>query len=189
MFLVVGLGNPSKEYAFNRHNVGFMAADICARRFCFGDFKYKHHGLLAEGVIGNEKTLILKPQTYMNLSGQSVASVVQFYKIHPEKIIVFHDDLDLSPLTVRVKQGGGTGGHNGLKSLDSAIGPMYWRVRIGIGHPGDKTKVSNYVLSDFPKKERVTLNILLDKLIEYLPTLMVGDRNAYCLKIGEKNGV
>ncbi len=189
MFLVVGLGNPSKEYAFNRHNVGFMAADKCVRRFSFDDFKKKHQGLLSEGTINNEKVLLLKPQTYMNLSGQSVGAVTQFYKISPDHVIVFHDDLDLKPLDVRVKQGGSSGGHNGLKSIDSAIGNMYWRVRVGIGRPVSKEMVSDYVLSNFSKQELIDLDILLDKLIENLPLLMSNNINDYREKIGVKNGV
>ena len=185
MFLVVGLGNPSKEYAFNRHNVGFMAADTCARRFPFNDFKSKHQGLLAEGEINGQKTLLLKPQTYMNLSGQSVGAVARFYKIAPENIIVFHDDLDLKPLDVRIKQGGSPGGQNGLKSIDAAIGNMYWRIRVGIGHPGDKAMVADYVLSNFSKQELNALDELLDKLVSHLPILMAGDATAYRTKIGE----
>lgn len=185
MILVVGLGNPSKEYAFNRHNVGFMAADTCARRFPFNDFKSKHQGLLAEGEINGQKTLLLKPQTYMNLSGQSVGAVARFYKIAPENIIVFHDDLDLKPLDVRIKQGGSPGGHNGLKSIDAAIGNMYWRIRVGIGHPGDKAMVADYVLSNFSKQELNALDELLDKLVSHLPILMAGDATAYRTKIGE----
>ncbi len=185
MFLVVGLGNPSKEYAFTRHNVGFMAADLCARRFPFDDFKSKHQGLLAEGQISTEKVLLLKPQTYMNLSGQSVGAVVRFYKIAPENVIVFHDDLDLKPLDLRVKQGGSAGGHNGLKSIDAAIGNNYWRVRVGIGRPDDKAMVANYVLSDFSKAQLTNLDDTLDKAVTNLPLLTAGDINTYRIKIGE----
>ena len=185
MFLIVGLGNPGAEYSGTRHNVGFMAADTGARRFPFNDFKSKHQGLLAEGEINGQKTLLLKPQTYMNLSGQSVGAVARFYKIAPENIIVFHDDLDLKPLDVRIKQGGSPGGHNGLKSIDAAIGNMYWRIRVGIGHPGDKAMVADYVLSNFSKQELNALDELLDKLVSHLPILMAGDATAYRTKIGE----
>lgn len=185
MFLVVGLGNPSKEYENNRHNVGFMAADALFRRYSFTDFKEKAQGLLADGTIADEKVLLLKPQTYMNLSGNSVGEVTRFYKIPTENILVLHDDLDLKPGTVRVKQGGGTGGHNGLKSIDAHVGNTYSRVRIGIGHPGDKAMVADYVLSDFTNAEKQQLNTLFDILADNLPLFIEKGTNAFATKIGE----
>jgi PTH1 family peptidyl-tRNA hydrolase len=165
MWLFVGLGNPGKEYEKNRHNVGFMAIDEIASRFCNAPFRSKFSGMIAEGRVANEKVVFLKPQTYMNLSGNSVQQAAHFYKIEPENIVVFYDELDLSPGQVKVKKGGGSGGHNGIKSMDKCLAtPEYWRVRIGIGHPGDKRRVSGYVLSDFAKADYEWLDDLIPAL-------------------------
>lgn len=151
--LFVGLGNPGPQYAKTRHNVGFLSIDEIMDSYGFSAEKSKEGGLLSEGFIDGQKVLTFKPLSYMNLSGGPVGRISQFYKIPPEKVFVFHDDLDLPLGKIRVKQGGGHGGHNGLKSLDSHIGKNYWRIRIGIGHPGDKDMVSNYVLHPFSKSE------------------------------------
>lgn len=163
MFLVVGLGNPGAEYAATRHNVGFMAADVIHRRYNFLPFRSKFSGLIAEGQIEGEKVYLLKPQTYMNLSGNSVVQAANFYKILPQNIVVIHDDMDLATNKVKAKIGGGSGGHNGIKSIDSQISPNYNRIRIGVGHPENKSEqnVVNHVLSGFSKadKENVENNI------------------------------
>jgi len=162
MFLVVGLGNPGEEYANTRHNIGFMAADEIHSRYNFAPYKSKFDGLLAEGIIEKEKVLLLKPQTYMNLSGNSVAKVASFYKIDPKNIIVIHDDKDLALGKIKAKIGGSAGGHNGLKNIDSHIGPEYNRIRIGAGSPQEHhTDTINFVLSRFSKTE---LDILKEKL-------------------------
>ena len=161
MKLVVGLGNPGDKYAHNRHNIGFMAADEIVRRHGFSPWRAKFQGELSEGSIGTEKVLVLKPQTFMNESGRSVAEVVKFYKIDASDVIVLHDELDLVPGKVRLKRGGGHAGHNGLRSLHSVIGEGYGRVRLGIGHPGDKDRVTGHVLNDFAKDDDRWLEPLL----------------------------
>ncbi len=154
MYLIVGLGNPGTEYRFHRHNVGFLMVDILHQAYGTSDFqKNKWQGLMAEASINGQKVLFLKPQTYMNLSGPAVSGSANFYKIPLDRIIVIHDDLDIPPADIRIKKGGGNGGHNGLKSIDAHLGKDYWRVRIGIGHPGIKEMVSGYVLSNLPQKE------------------------------------
>lgn len=152
-FLLIGLGNPGTRYAHNRHNIGFMAVDAIAKKHSFSTWSQKFQGQCSEGKIGGHRVFLLKPQTFMNLSGESAGALARFYKIPLENIIVLHDELDLPLAKVRVKLGGGNGGHNGLKSLDAHLGADYWRVRMGIGHPGDKDLVSPYVLSDFTKEE------------------------------------
>ena len=155
MFLVVGLGNPGSQYANTRHNIGFMAADAICSRYNFESFKKKFDGEIAAGQIGNEKVLVLKPHTFMNLSGNSVVKAAQFYKILPENIVVIHDDMDLKVGQIKAKRGGGSGGHNGLKSIDSHITPNYNRIRIGVGHPQEKGgQVIDYVLGAFSKADK-----------------------------------
>ena len=149
MKLFVGLGNPGKKYVNNRHNIGFMALDQIANDHSFSSWKSKFQGQLSDGKLGLEKVILLKPETFMNLSGQSVSETIKFYKIKTEDVVVFHDELDLSPSKLRVKISGGHAGHNGLRSIHQHIGPDYQRVRMGIGHPGHKDRVANYVLSDF----------------------------------------
>src|ERR671929_1655358 len=153
MRLIVGLGNPGARYARNRHNVGFMAIEAIARRYGFAAFRSRFKGELAEGTIAGERRLLLRPQTFMNASGEAVLAAMSFYKIAPADILVIHDELDLRPGKVRVKRGGGSAGHNGLRSIDAMIGPDYWRVRIGIGHPGIKELVHPYVLQNFTADE------------------------------------
>jgi len=177
MLLVVGLGNPGEKYARNRHNIGFMAADEIVRRHSFSPFRSKFQGELAEGKIGTEKVLVLKPQTFMNESGRSVKELVTFYKIAAEDIVVLHDELDLAPGKLRVKRGGGHAGHNGLRSMHAHIGPDYARVRLGIGHPGDKNQVSGYVLKDFGKVDKDWLEPLVDAVADNID-LVLAEKDA-----------
>jgi PTH1 family peptidyl-tRNA hydrolase len=185
MRLLVGLGNPGGAYARNRHNIGFMAADEIVRRHSFSSWRSKFQGQLAEGTIAGEKVLVLKPETYMNLSGQSVAAAARFHKIALADIVVLHDELDLPPGKLRVKKGGGAGGHNGLKSIDAHLGQDYWRVRLGIGHPGDKSLVTPYVLGDFAKAEETWLLPLFDAVSDQLPLLLKGDETGFMTKVAQ----
>ncbi|WP_413992609.1 aminoacyl-tRNA hydrolase [Labrys okinawensis] len=153
MRLFVGLGNPGAKYAGNRHNIGFLAIDEIARRHRFAPWRSRFQGQVSEGTIGNERVMLLKPQTYMNESGQSVGEAMRFYKIGLPDISVFHDELDLAPAKMRVKVGGGNAGHNGLRSITAHCGNDYRRIRLGIGHPGDKALVLHFVLADFAKAE------------------------------------
>ncbi|WP_170430090.1 aminoacyl-tRNA hydrolase [Ruegeria arenilitoris] len=161
MKLFVGLGNPGSKYARNRHNIGFMAVDRIAEDHGFGPWKSKFQAEIAEGRLGGEKVLLIKPQTFMNRSGQSVGEAMRFYKLDSTDVTVFHDELDLAPGKVRVKAGGGHAGHNGLRSIHEHISPAYDRVRLGIGHPGRKELVSPYVLSDFAKADADWLDDVL----------------------------
>jgi len=179
MLLLVGLGNPGRDYAGNRHNIGFMAADAIARRHSFSPWRQKFSGEIAEGTVAGEKVAVLKPLTYMNESGRSVAAAAQFWKIEPKDIVVFHDELDLPPAKMRVKTGGGHAGHNGLRSIQAHLGPDFRRVRLGIGHPGAKELVTNWVLGDFAKADSDWLQQLLDALADYLPRLVAGEDAAY----------
>lgn len=183
MRLVVGLGNPGAAYARNRHNIGFMAADALVRRHSFGPWRSKFQGEVADGAIDGERVLLLKPQTYMNLSGQSVAAAVRFHKIELNEVIVLHDELDLAPGRLRVKKGGGAGGHNGLRSIDAHLGPDYWRVRLGVGHPGEKDRVTGHVLNDFAKADEAWLTPLLDAVADAFPLLLAGDDNGFMNKV------
>ena len=153
MQLWVGLGNPGPQYAMQRHNVGFMAVDTIAEMHDFGPVQKKFLGWLQEGRIGGDKILLLKPATFINESGRSVGEALRFYKLSTEALTVFHDELDLAPFKVKVKRGGGTAGHNGLRSIDQHLGPDFRRVRIGIGHPGHKDRVTGYVLGNYAKSE------------------------------------
>ncbi|MDR3450974.1 MAG: aminoacyl-tRNA hydrolase [Alphaproteobacteria bacterium] len=180
--LIIGLGNPGEEYARTRHNIGFMAVDEIAVRSGATPWKKKFRGLVSS----SKNFLLLKPLTYMNLSGESAIEALQFYELKPEQSIVFHDDLDLLPGQVKIKQGGGAGGHNGLKSLDTHIGPNYWRVRLGIGRPmteqGEPVKgdaVTNYVLNPFAKSDKAWLEPLIDKLAGECDLLLAGNHKDY----------
>ena len=185
MFLIVGLGNPGAEYARTRHNVGFTAADALAPKYGFSAFRSKFVGVIAEGKIEGEKVYLLKPQTYMNLSGHSVVKAAFFYKILPENIIVIHDDMDLKPDQIKAKLGGGAGGHNGLKSIDSQIGNGYNRIRIGVGHPmGSKEDVVGHVLSGFSKSESELLDRNLEIVIDNIGVLIRDGINAFSTKLG-----
>jgi PTH1 family peptidyl-tRNA hydrolase len=172
MKLWVGLGNPEPAMLRQRHNIGFMAIEAIARRHGFGPWRQRFRGLTAEGQLAGVKVLALKPQTYMNASGESVQAAAGFYKIDPGAITAFHDELDLAPGRVRIKRGGGAAGHNGLRSMDRQLGtPEYWRVRLGIGHPGSKELVLGHVLGDFHKTDQGWLAALLDALAETAPLL------------------
>ncbi len=174
MKLFVGLGNPGQEYALNRHNVGFMAVDAIAAAHDFPAWRKRFSGVAAEGRLGRESVLLLKPQTFMNESGRAVGEAARFYKLDFGDIVVFHDELDLAPGKLRVKTGGGVAGHNGLKSLSAHVGNDYVRVRIGIGHPGQKDRVSGYVLHDFAKADHAWLEPLLGAIAENAPSLADG---------------
>lgn len=179
MLIFVGLGNPGAKYAGNRHNIGFMALDRIAADHGFGPWKAQFQGLVSEGRLGPDKVLLLKPQTFMNLSGQSVAAAMRFYKLTPGNVTVFHDELDLAPGKTRVKQGGGHAGHNGLRSIHAHIGPDYARIRLGIGHPGHKDRVAAYVLHDFAKADADWLDDLLRGLSDGAPALASGDAGRF----------
>ena len=179
MQLLVGLGNPGDKYARNRHNIGFMAIDAIAARHAFPAFRQKFSGLVAEGSIDGERTLLLKPQTFMNSSGDSVVQAVNFYKLTTAEVTVFYDEIDLSPGKVRIKRGGGSGGHNGIRSIDPQIGPDYRRVRLGVGHPGHKDAVMPHVLGDFSKADQAWLSPLLDAIAENAGLLLEGDDNTF----------
>ena len=172
MKLWVGLGNPEPAMLRQRHNIGFMALDIIAHRHGFTPWRNRFKGVVAEGTIGGAKVLALKPLTYMNASGESVQAASAFFKLPPDDITAFHDELDLVPGKVRVKKGGGAAGHNGLRSMDRQLGtPEYWRVRLGIGHPGDKARVTGHVLGDFAKVDQPWLLDLLDAVADAAPML------------------
>ncbi|QIE56113.1 aminoacyl-tRNA hydrolase [Pikeienuella piscinae] len=175
MKLIVGLGNVGARYARTRHNVGFMAVDRIAGAHGFSAWRRKFQGEIAEGRLGDAKCTLLKPGTMMNLSGQAVGEAARFLKIAPEDVIVLHDEIDLAPSKCRVKRGGGHAGHNGLRSIHQHIGPDYVRVRIGVGHPGDKAAVANYVLHDFAKADEAWLDDLLRGVADGAPLLAAGD--------------
>jgi PTH1 family peptidyl-tRNA hydrolase len=187
MRLFVGLGNPGGQYAGNRHNIGFMAMDRIASDHGFAPWRKKFNGQLTEGRLGRDKVLLLKPETFMNRSGQSVGEAMQFYKLEPADVVVFHDELDLAPGKVRVKSGGGHAGHNGLRSIHAHISEAYDRVRLGIGHPGRKELVAGYVLSDFAKAEADMLDDVLRGLSDGAADLADGDNgrfmNAVALRV------
>lgn len=187
MRLIVGLGNPGARYARNRHNIGFRAAEAIARRFGFPAFRTRFKGELAEGVIAAARRLLLRPETFMNASGESVLAAMSFYKIPPGEIVVIHDELDLRPGKIRVKRGGGSAGHNGLRSIDAMIGPDYWRVRVGIGHPGIKELVHPYVLQNFTaEEERLIVAPLLDAVAETIPLLLEGAPDAFMSEVARR---
>jgi PTH1 family peptidyl-tRNA hydrolase len=170
--------------ARQRHNVGFMALDRIATRHGFSPWRARFRGLLAEGQVGGERVIALKPMTYMNNSGESVQAASAFYKLAPEAVTAFHDELDLAPGKVRVKRGGGAAGHNGLRSMDRMLGsPEYWRVRLGIGHPGDKDRVHGYVLGDFSKQDQLWLPGLLDAVADAAPLLAEQKPEAFMTKV------
>ena len=175
MRLLVGLGNPGPQYAATRHNIGFMAVDRIADAHNFPPFRSKFNGLLTEGQLGGTKCLLLKPQTFMNLSGQSVAEAAKFFKISINDIMVFHDELDLAPGKLKIKTGGGHAGHNGLRSIHAHLGPDFTRIRLGIGHPGHKDAVSPYVLGNFAKSDQDWLENLLPAIAKSAPDLAARD--------------
>lgn len=184
MQLFVGLGNPGAKHARNRHNIGFMALDTIAAEHGFGPWRSKFQAEIAEGRIGSSKILLVKPQTFMNESGRAVGEAVRFFRSDPTDVLVFHDELDLQPGKVRVKQGGGHAGHNGLRSLHAHIGAAYRRVRLGIGHPGDKSRVSGYVLHDFAVADKEWLKPLLDAIAREARFLADGDAPGFQNALG-----
>ena len=179
MLIFAGLGNPGAKYAHNRHNIGFMALDRIAEDHGFGPWKTRFQGQASEGRLGSEKLLLLKPETFMNLSGQSVGEAMRFYKLEPGDITVLHDEIDLAPGKLRVKQGGGHAGHNGLRSIHQHIGPDYVRVRMGVGHPGRKEAVPGYVLHDFAKADEAWLDDVLRGVSDGAPYLADGDTGRF----------
>lgn len=187
MKLIVGLGNPGTKYQMNRHNIGFMAMDRIAADHGFAPWRGKFQGQISEGRFGSDRVTLLKPETFMNLSGQSVGEAMRFYKCDPADVIVFHDEIDLAPGKVRLKTGGGHAGHNGLRSIHGHIGPDYDRVRLGVGHPGHKDAVPGYVLRDFPKADQDWLDDVLRGISDGIPHLAAGagDRflNAVALRV------
>lgn len=189
MYVLVGLGNPGQKYALNRHNIGFMAIDSIAATYNFPPFKTKFSASLSEGSIGDHKVILCKPMTYMNLSGQPVSDLIRFYKVTPNCVYVVHDDLDLETGKIKLKIGGGSGGHNGLKSLDQYIGKEYWRVRLGIGHPGRSPNredlVSYYVLSNFSRHDEDWLISVLRAVTEEVDTLFESDPGVWLTRIAE----
>ena len=175
MQIWVGLGNPGQQYALHRHNVGFMAVDTIAEVHDFGPVQKKFLGWAQEGRIGGSKVLLLKPATFMNESGRAVGEAMRFYKLAPDALTVFHDELDLAPFKVKVKRGGGTAGHNGLRSIDQHLGPDFRRIRLGIGHPGHKERVTGHVLGNFAKSEMDPLADMLGAISAEAPLLSAGD--------------
>ncbi len=174
MLVVAGLGNPGARHARNRHNIGFMALEAIAREHRFGPFRARFSGLAADGVIGGKRTMLLAPQTFMNESGRSVGEALRFHKLDAGALVVIHDELDLAPAKVRVKVGGGNAGHNGLRSISAHVGNDYRRVRLGIGHPGDKALVHNFVLSDFAKSETGWVEVVCRAVADAAPLLVEG---------------
>ena len=188
MLMLVGLGNPGASHAHNRHNIGFMAVDAIAQRHRFSPWRARFQGHMADGTLGHEKILALKPATFMNLSGQSVGEAMRFYKLAPESVVVMYDELEIASGRLRIKKGGGSAGHNGIRSNDAHIGANYWRVRLGIGHPGDKSRVHGHVLSDFTKAEAALLETLLAAIADQAPELATdlargGDGNKFMSKV------
>lgn len=175
MQLWVGLGNPGPQYAMQRHNVGFMAVDVIAEMHEFGPVQKKFSGWVQDGRIAGERIILLKPATFMNESGRSVGEALRFYKLGTDALTVFHDELDLAPFKVKVKTGGGTAGHNGLRSIDQHLGPDFRRVRIGIGHPGHKDRVTTYVLGNYAKAEQDSLIGMLGAIASQADWLAKGD--------------
>ncbi len=178
--LVVGLGNPGADYAFTRHNIGFMALDVLAPS---SNWQRKFGAEIQHAVLNGVPCLLIKPLTFMNLSGEAVGEALRFYKLAAGAVIVFHDDIDLLPGKAKVKQGGGHAGHNGLKSLDAHIGPDYWRVRLGVGHPGHRDQVSDHVLSSFAKADRVWLEPLLGNIAAAFPLALEGKMDDFAKRL------
>jgi PTH1 family peptidyl-tRNA hydrolase len=185
--LVVGLGNPGTRYARTRHNIGFMALDAIARRHAFPPFRARFKGEIAEAPLAGIRRLLLKPQTFMNDSGESVLAAAQFYKLAASEIVVIHDELDLLPGKLRVKRGGGSAGHNGLRSIDALVGVDYWRIRLGIGHPGVRELVLPYVLQNFPAEEVESwVAPLVDAVAETIALLIEGTPDAFMSEVARR---
>ncbi len=188
MIIIAGLGNPGNQYAGNRHNIGFMAVDALQRLPSFAPWSRKFKAEISEGEIAGEKILLMKPLTFMNLSGESVGEAMRFYKLAPGDIIAIHDELDLPAGRARIKTGGGHGGHNGLKSLDAHCGKEYRRLRLGIGHPGDKDRVHGHVLGDFAKADKAWLDPLLDAIADNAAMLVKGEDSQLMNKLALATG-
>ena len=187
MKLFVGLGNPGENYSKNRHNIGFMVIDAIVNRLGRSSWKKKFQGLATEVTLNRKKLIFLKPSTFMNLSGQSVSEASRFYKLQSSEICVFHDELDLPFLKIKTKIGGGHAGHNGLRSIQQHLGPDYFRVRIGVGHPGDKAKVASYVLNNFPKNNEAELQTLLDAVADGFPNLLEANKENFLNIVNGQN--
>lgn len=183
MLVIAGLGNPGARYAGNRHNIGFMAVERIAGTNGFSPWSKKFKGEIAEGELAGERVLLIKPQTFMNVSGEAVGEAMRFYKLAPDRLIVIYDELDLAPGKARIKVGGGHGGHNGIKSIDAHVGKDYRRVRLGIGHPGVKELVHNHVLGDFAETDREWLEPFLDAIGENAAMLVEGDDSGFMNKL------
>lgn len=183
MLLIAGLGNPGQRYAANRHNLGFLVVDEIVRRHGFGPWRRRFQAEVAEGRLADQKVLCLKPQTFMNRSGQAIGEALNFFKLAPESLFVLHDEIDLAPGKLRVKRGGGPGGHNGLRSIDDHVGRDYWRVRLGVGHPGDKDLVHGYVLRDFAKQDQAWLEKLIDAVASEMPRLLSDDAPGFMSRV------
>jgi PTH1 family peptidyl-tRNA hydrolase len=183
MLLFVGLGNPGSQHVGNRHNIGFMVVQAIAKRHTFAPWRRRFQGVATEGTIGSERVLLLLPGTYMNESGRAVGEAAHFYKLALAEIVAFHDEIDLAPGKVRVKTGGGVAGHNGLRSISAHVGNDYRRVRIGVGHPGDKDRVHHYVLSDFAKTERDWVTALIDTIADHAGMLAAGQDASFQNKV------
>ena len=181
--LIAGLGNPGSQYAKNRHNAGFIVADELHAHYKFGPWKAKFDGLLSEGSLGGRKTYLLKPQTFMNLSGDSIGPALRFFKLPLEALVVIHDEIDLAAGKLKVKRGGGDAGQNGLRSITAALGPDYRRVRLGIGHPGDKERVTGHVLQNFSKDDIAWLKPLVMAMVEAAPLLAKDDDARFMSKV------
>ncbi len=198
MLLLVGLGNPGDQYVDNRHNVGFLAVEEIARKHGFGAWRRKFQAEIADGFLNGSKTLLMKPQTFMNNSGQAVGEAMRFYKMDPSSVIVIYDEIDLAPGKMKLKTGGGAAGHNGIRDIASHIGPDFHRVRIGVGHPGDKAKVMKHVLSDFRAADDVWLDPMLEAIADAVPLLVAGEGPKFQSRVAlltqpkkdkEKNGL
>lgn len=183
MLIIAGLGNPGSKYAGHRHNIGFMAADEIHRRHNFSPWRVRFQGECAEGKLDGEKALLLKPSTHMNESGRSIGEAARFYKVDPGDIVVIYDELDLPPGKLRMKRGGGAGGHNGIRSIDAHMGKDYRRMRLGIGHPGEKSRVTGHVLGDFSRKDHDWLDSLLANIADNVPLLAKGEDSSFMNKV------
>lgn len=183
MRLLVGLGNPGPRYAYNRHNIGFLALDDIVERQGLSGWRKRFQGEVAEGTIAGERVLALKPMTFMNESGRAVGEALRFHKLEPADVIVLYDEIELAPGKIRVKQGGGAAGHNGIRSVEAHIGPDFWRVRLGVGHPGVKHLVHPHVLSDFTAEEEAWLDPLLEAVAKEAPLLVKGDMAAFMSRV------
>jgi PTH1 family peptidyl-tRNA hydrolase len=183
MLLIAGLGNPGPKYERNRHNIGFMAVDEIVRRHSFGAWRTRFQSMAAEGSIAGQKVMVIKPMTYVNESGRAVGEALRFFKLEPPQVIVIYDELDLKAGKIRAKLGGGNAGHNGLRSIDAHIGNGFWRVRVGIGHPGDKARVHGHVLGDFAKAEQPMVERITDAIAAHIPLLVEGDGNSFMSRV------